>query len=247
MASSAAICRRVSRTSATSDISALFSKKTIFLGCLSFADARSVQEQAVLRCQSDGNAELLLICEHPPTLSLGRRTLDLHLGLSLSQWESMGVEVVAADRGGSVTYHGPGQLVIYPVLSLRRRRLGVKRFVEAGLGSIAAVLNGLGMEAFVSLDRTGVWVVSEELRSSGNKGERKICSVGLRVRCGVTDHGFALNVGCDMTPFRRFSPCGFSGQEMTSIEQETGRTVSAVETAGLVAKSFWKCMGIIEK
>ena len=114
--------------------------------------------------------------------------------------------------GGGITYHGPGQLMLYPVISLRERRLGVRRFVERGLQAITVVFRSFGVDAVYELKcRAGVWV-----------GGRKLASVGLRIIDGVTLHGWSINIACDLRPFSLFSPCGIKNCPVSSLENEAG-------------------------
>lgn len=185
-----------------------------------------VQEQWCGRRSRGECDDVVLFCEHPPTLSLGKRTLPEHV-LSVRQSHPE-IAIAQADRGGCATYHGPGQLIIYPVISLRERRLGVRGFVDTGLRSIESVLLALGLAASRKMDPAGVWV-----------GGRKIASVGLRITEGITNHGFSLNVNCDLQPFSAFVPCGLTNVEMTSIVRELGGDVSVSELFSLITK-IWQ-------
>ena len=152
----------------------------------------------------------LLLLEHPPVFTLGRN------GNSANVLDAGDIPVVRVDRGGDVTYHGPGQLVGYPIVDLRR--LGVKRFVEGLEGSILDVLGALGVKGERRRGCVGVW-------ASGGK----IASLGIRVSRGISTHGFALNVGNDLEPFARIHPCGQPGCAMTSVSRELGREVQVSE------------------
>jgi lipoate-protein ligase B len=189
-------------------------------GICSFAEMRERQVRLHGLRRAGDCPDTILFCEHPPTLSLGRRTRDDHLLVPLDRWRAQGVEVVCADRGGGPTYHAPGQLVVYPIVSLREWKLGVRSFVMFGLEVIAEVLTGLGLAAVVRSDPVGVWVLAND--SAGNESSlgRKIASVGLRVRQGVTEHGFSINVSCDLQAFTMFLPCGLQSVEVTSVQKE---------------------------
>jgi lipoyl(octanoyl) transferase len=119
--------------------------------------------------------------------------------------------VVQIDRGGQVTYHGPGQLVVYPLLDLGRAKLGVRTLVEGIERAIVATVAEWGIEAYGRRDAPGVYV-----------GPRKLASVGLRIRRGCSYHGLALNVAMDLEPFRRINPCGYAGLEMTQVSELGG-------------------------
>ncbi len=153
--------------------------------------------------------DTLILVEHPPVVTVGIEGDD---GGAVST----GIPVVSVERGGHATYHGPGQLVGYPIVDLDPRSRDVRRFVhdveEIVIRSIAA----FGVKGAHVPGRHGVWI----------EGERKIASIGIAVDHWVTLHGFALNVDVDLTAFRRFHPCGFDGSVMTSLARETGRPVT---------------------
>jgi lipoyl(octanoyl) transferase len=138
--------------------------------------------------------------EHPPVFTLGMNATTEHL-LAVG-----GIPVVEIDRGGQVTYHGPGQLVVYPLLDLARHALGVRALVEGIERAVVATLAGWGIEARGSREAPGVYV-----------DDRKVASVGLRIRRGRSYHGLALNVAMDLEPFGRINPCGYAGLQMTQV------------------------------
>jgi lipoyl(octanoyl) transferase len=143
--------------------------------------------------------------EHPPVFTLGMNARPEHL---LAPGD---IPVVQIDRGGQVTYHGPGQLVVYPLLDLDRAGLGVRALVEGIERAIVATVAQWGIEALGRRDAPGVYV-----------GARKLASVGLRIRRGCSYHGLALNVAMDLEPFRRINPCGYAGLEMTQVNDLGG-------------------------
>jgi len=143
--------------------------------------------------------------EHPPVFTLGMNSRPEHL---LGTGD---IPVVQIDRGGQVTYHGPGQLVVYPLLDLGRAKLGVRTLVEGIERAIVATVAEWGIEACGRRDAPGVYV-----------GPRKLASVGLRIRRGCSYHGLALNVAMDLEPFRRINPCGYAGLEMTQVSELGG-------------------------
>jgi lipoyl(octanoyl) transferase len=148
----------------------------------------------------DDTADEIWFLEHPPVFTQGLNGKPEHVLLPGD------IPVVAIDRGGQVTYHGPGQLVVYPLLDLRRLGLGVRPLVVALERAIAALAAQHGIEAAGRRDAPGVYV-----------GARKLASLGLRVRRGASYHGLALNVDMDLEPFRRINPCGYAGLEMTQL------------------------------
>ena len=147
-----------------------------------------------------GTRDEIWFLEHPPVFTQGLNGKPEHVLLPGD------IPVVAIDRGGQVTYHGPGQLVVYPLLDLRRLGLGVRALVVALERAIAALAAQHGIEAAGRRDAPGVYV-----------GTRKLASLGLRVRRGASYHGLALNVDMDLEPFRRINPCGYAGLEMTQL------------------------------
>ncbi len=201
-----------------------------FLGRVTFDDARKVQEEFVQKRRMGEVSDLFLFCEHPPTLSFGKRsrTEDQAQVQNRDAFQA----IVFCDRGGKATYHGPGQLVIYPVICLTTRRLGVRLFTQLGLGAIADVLSSFGIESTPLLDPAGVWVERRDATQA------KIASVGLRITGGVTNHGFSLNVAGDLSPFSWFRPCGHTGLQVTSIEQEQASAPPLDVVAEAVLRSF---------
>lgn len=141
--------------------------------------------------------------EHPPVFTLGRAGRRSHLHATGD------IQVVPVDRGGQVTYHGPGQIMIYTLVDLRRVGLGVRGFVETLENGVIDTLAGYGVVAANRPDAPGVYVAG-----------RKIAALGLRVRQGAAFHGLALNVDCDLTAFDRIDPCGYEGLEVTSTQRE---------------------------
>lgn len=129
------------------------------------------------------------------------------------------IPVVQVDRGGQVTYHGPGQQVIYLMLNIKRRKLGVRHLVTAMEEAVVGLLGKYGVTAYPKPDAPGVYV-----------DEKKVCSLGLRIRNGCSFHGLALNVNMDLSPFQRINPCGYAGMEMIDTARLNGPT--ALETAG---------------
>ena len=168
----------------------------------------------------------LILVEHPPVVTVGVEGDDGGAAAS-------GLPVVSVERGGRATYHGPGQLVGYPIVDLDARGRDVRRFVHGLEELIVRALRDLSIEAGHVSGRRGVWV----------DGERKIASIGIAVDHWVTLHGFALNVTTDLSEFDRFHPCGFDGSVMTSVARETGRAVSVMEVKGPVVDAWAAVFG----
>lgn len=151
--------------------------------------------------RSDENDDEIWVCEHPPVYTLGQAGRAEHI-LNTAE-----IPVVQSDRGGQVTYHGPGQVVVYTLINLRRSNLGVRDMVVRLENSVIAVLAEHGIEAAGRRDAPGVYV-----------GEAKIAALGLRVRRGCTYHGLAMNIDADLTPFSGIDPCGYRGMAVTSTQ-----------------------------
>ena len=182
------------------------------LGTIPYRDGVELQERLRERRQAAEIPDLLLVLEHPPVYTKGKRTTAGDLPMGEDWYRERGIDVCETDRGGRVTYHGPGQLVAYPIMAIDR----VADFVHTMEGAIVAALGDEGIEAEVrEAPHTGVWA-----------GDSKIASIGVRVSGGVTTHGLAVNVDNDLEPFEWIVPCGIEHVLMTSISQETGRTRS---------------------
>jgi lipoate-protein ligase B len=178
-------------------------------GRVPYREALALQ-RALAQARIDGRLEhdVLLLLEHPDVLTLGRTAQAGHL------IDSRGIEVVEVERGGDVTYHGPGQLVGYPILDLRHHRPDLHWYLRTLERALIEALALLDIPAARRADYTGVWV--------GTEGPRKIASIGVHVKQWVSWHGFALNVTTDLSQFRRIVACGIPGVEMTSVERERG-------------------------
>lgn len=179
-----------------------------WLGRISFEKAFALQEEIVRAKNGTSAPDELLLLEHEPIYTIGR-TPDQS---SLRVAEKLPHPVLQINRGGQATYHGPGQLVGYPILDLRERGQDLHRYLRALEEILIEVLRDCDVAAQRREGLTGVWV-----------GSRKIASIGVGVRHWITMHGFALNVGGDLSPFQQITPCGIAGVEMTSVERESGR------------------------
>jgi lipoyl(octanoyl) transferase len=181
------------------------------LGTVPYRCAVAIQEQIRRRRLTGELPDTLLLLEHPRVYTRGRRSREGELPLGEDFYRAQGIDVVATDRGGRITYHGPGQLVGYPVMRID----AVDRYLRSMEGAIAAALAEQGIVARGrpqdGADYTGVWV-----------GERKIASIGVHVSRAITTHGFAVNVDNDLQPFSWVVACGLPGVQMTSIAQELG-------------------------
>lgn len=186
--------------------------RTLYLGQLGLDQlierTKAVFHQEVLL----GEDDLMLFCEHPPVLSLGKNFKGFSRGeMSLDSWKERGVGILSADRGGQATYHGPGHLMVYPVINLKKKNLGVKKFIEIFLNSMIMSLAEIEIgELFIDEKKVGVWCEDTK---------QKLVSLGLRIDRGVTRHGASIYVDGDLEPFNWFSPCGYEGDKVCSIEK----------------------------
>jgi lipoyl(octanoyl) transferase len=171
----------------------------------------------------DFQPDTILILEHPPVYTLGRRTRLSHWGGNVSALCTDGAELHHVNRGGSVTFHGPGQIVVYPVLKLERHATGPRQLVWLLEEVIIQVLERWNITGSRIVGKPGVWIMTPE--------PQKIAFLGIRIEHGVTLHGFALNVDVDLTPFQRIHPCGFSDCRVTSMAavRRTAVPVGAVK------------------
>ncbi|MBT6236226.1 MAG: lipoyl(octanoyl) transferase LipB [Bacteroidetes bacterium] len=187
--------------------------KLLNIGLTPYAQALAKQEevhQGVLA----GEEDTLIICEHSHVYTFGKRANKNNLLINPDFLKSINAEVHETERGGDITYHGPGQLVGYPIINLRKHGIGVKKYVETIELSIIKALATLGITAYQIDGLTGIWVGEDK------EVKRKIGAIGIRVRNGVSMHGFALNVSTDLTYFNHIVPCGITDKAVTSIEQE---------------------------
>ena len=169
----------------------------------------------------------LILLEHPPVFTAGRRTLD-------SEMPTDGSRVITVDRGGKITFHGPGQIVGYPIVRLKNPNdvVGFVREIETGL---IRVCQEFGINAQRYCERSGVWIRDA-------RGDRKIAAIGIRVARGVTMHGFALNVDPDLSYFDRIVPCGIADAEVTSLSRELGRKVLIEEVMPILEQNIFESL-----
>lgn len=194
---------------------------------MEYEAALALQREVHSEVVSGGRPNTLLLLEHPPVFTAGRRTLD-------SERPVDGSTVIDVDRGGKITFHGPGQLVGYPIITLKNSNdvVGFVRELENALIDICAEFN-LKTERYC--ERSGVWIRDE-------KGDRKIAAIGLRVARGVTMHGFALNVSPDLSYFNRIVPCGIPDAGVTSLAAELGRDITIDEVSPIVESHMFEAL-----
>jgi lipoyl(octanoyl) transferase len=163
----------------------------------------------------------LIFVEHPHVYTLGKSGSENNLLINEGFLKTINATYYKIDRGGDITYHGPGQLVGYPIFDLDALGLGVKSYIFKIEESIIELAKEFGLHAKRLEGATGVW-----LESAGNSSQRKLCAIGVKVSRGVTMHGFALNINTDLSYFSWINPCGFTDKGVTSIQKETGSEIS---------------------
>ncbi|MDH5675729.1 MAG: lipoyl(octanoyl) transferase LipB [Myxococcales bacterium] len=194
------------------------------LGRVPYARALSLQQALLEERAGDAIDDTLLLLEHDPVITLGRGARPEHVLLSRAGLEAQNIELFETGRGGDVTYHGPGQLVAYPILNLNPDRRDVRKYVNKLEQVMIDIVARYGIEAGRIEGLNGTWVM-----------DRKIGAVGVRISRWITMHGFALNVTTALDAFNLIVPCGISDKRVTSIAQETGRSLAleAVEEVAI--------------
>ena len=197
-------------------------------GLVEYEAALGMQRQFHQEIVAGTRPNSLILLEHPSVFTAGKRTQDF-------ERPSDGTPVIDVDRGGRITWHGPGQLVGYPIVKLLKptELVGFVRTLESALIKICS---RFGIESQRVEGRSGVWVCDD-------KGDRKIAAIGIRVASGVTMHGFALNVSPDLTAFGQIVPCGIDDAEVTSMTRELGREISISEVISMVEKEITAALG----
>jgi lipoyl(octanoyl) transferase len=213
----------------------------IELGRMGYADAWALQQKLVAARKVGNVPDVLLFCEHPHVLTLGRNGRAEHLRVPASALERMGVEFHHSNRGGDITYHGPGQIVGYPILQLSEIRRDVVWYVRRLEQVMIRTSEAFGVEAFRMPGRTGVWARSAADTPSS---EEKLGAIGVHISRWVTSHGFAFNVCSALSYFDLIVPCGIAGCRATSLERLLGRRVGTAEVLPRLAAEFGRAFGI---
>lgn len=196
-------------------------------GVIDYQKAWEIQKSIHAQVAEGRRPSTLMLLEHPSVYTAGRRTLD-------HERPNDGTPVINVDRGGKITWHGPGQLVGYPIVKLAKRHdvVGFVREIETSLIQVCQEFN---IDAVRYCERSGVWIRDE-------KGDRKIAAIGIRFAKGVTMHGFALNVNPDLTAFQKIVPCGIPDADVTSMQTELGRAITIDEVEPLVEKYVYEAL-----
>jgi len=201
------------------------------LGEISFNDARAIQSDLMLKRVNNLIPDTIIFCEHPATLTRGIRATNAEL---LVEQEELGkVQIIQTDRGGEWTAHEPGQLVIYPVIDLKLRKLSPKCVVDVLLNTVSSALNMLNIPSTTSRKPAGIFV-----------GSKKIASIGLKISKGITNHGLSLNVSNSLTTFELIVPCGLVDIEMTSASKELGITMETMTMIPIIEQQFINSFGV---
>lgn len=203
------------------------------LGRVGYEEGLALQAQLVEERRSGAVGDTVLLLEHPPVITLGVKTRQgpKHIIASEPELAREGVAVHETGRGGDVTYHGPGQLVAYPILDLRPDRCDVHRYVRDLEEVLIRTIAEFGVVGVRVQGLSGVWI--------GEAGrERKIAAIGVRISRWITSHGFALNVSTNLKHFRLIVPCGIADRGVTSLEQELGRVVPMADVEAAAARAF---------
>jgi len=196
------------------------------LGLSDYHQAWRLQRTFYTHCRTTGD-NVLLLTEHYPVVTLGYRRPYEQVLLSAADLAEKGIDLITSERGGGATYHGPGQLVAYPIFSTLLRRYGIKEFIARLEEVMGRVSQSFGVAATRRVGLPGLWV-----------GECKLGAIGITVRRGTSLHGFALNVNVDLRPFSYIVPCGLTGKGVTSLAQEMRREV----TVEAVVEQVWQAV-----
>ena len=205
----------------------------VSLGSVAYAPAWDVQKRTHQRVVAGELPNVLLLLEHPHVYTLGRRGAEDDILISQERLAELGAEVHHIDRGGEVTYHGPGQLVGYPIINLRRWYGGALKYVRTLERVLIDTLSEFGIHAESEDRPTGVWV-----------GEAKIAAIGVRISRGVTMHGFALNVDPDLSYFDHIVPCGMRDANVTSMAMELNSPQDVGAVSAVLEERFGRAFGL---
>jgi len=207
------------------------------LGLIGYAEAWELQKRVVAARKADAIEDVLLFCEHPHVITLGRSGKRENLLASEHVLRQKGVEFHASDRGGDVTYHGPGQIVGYPILNLGAIRRDVVWYVRMLEEAMIRATAEFGITAERVAGKTGIWV-------RAGSTEEKLAAIGVHISRWVTSHGFAYNVSTDLRNFDLIVPCGIADRKATSLEKLLGRSVEQKEVAPRIAKHLGEVLGV---
>ncbi|MGB6597353.1 MAG: lipoyl(octanoyl) transferase LipB [Candidatus Acidiferrum sp.] len=222
---------------------------TIDLGLLGYAEAYALQKRVVAARKADAIEDVLLLCEHTPVITQGRNGKREHLLVSENVLRQRNVEFHESSRGGDVTYHGPGQLVGYPILQLGAIRKDVVWYVRMLEEVMIRASAEFGICAHREAGKTGIWVKGEDktFTQSAQREEaaaEKLGAIGVHISRWVTSHGFAYNVATDLRNFDLIVPCGIAGRKATSLEKLLERSVKMSDVASMMVRHFGDVFGV---
>ena len=201
---------------------------------IDYRDAWHLQSNLIIaRKERNLPNDIVLFLEHPAVFTLGRRGVQECMLVSEEFLEKAGVQVIQVERGGNITFHGPGQLVVYPIVDLQAARIKVVDFVTGLEEVMLRTAENWGIAAGRDAANRGIWV-----------GPRKMGSIGIAVRRGISFHGLALNVNVDLSPFSWIQPCGLQGVGMTSMQQESGQKLPMDEVLNVLKEELKAALGI---
>ena len=211
------------------------------LGLIGYAEACELQKRVVAARKAGAIDDVLLFCEHPHVITLGRSGKRANLLASENVLRQKGVEYLASTRGGDITYHGPGQIVGYPILNLSAMRRDVVWYVRTLEEAMIRATAELGVAACREPGKTGIWVNAPERTATQSAPRKeakaeKLAAIGVHISRWITSHGFAYNVATDLRYFDLIVPCGIADRKATSLEKLLGRNVSPAEIKPLLAK-----------
>jgi lipoyl(octanoyl) transferase len=206
----------------------------IELDLIEYSEALEIQKTLVQNKILEGGPDVLLILEHPPTVTLGVRGKASDLLISTEALAERGVALHRSDRGGEATFHGPGQMVCYPIVDLKALGLSARRYVQGLEETIIDTLAGFHVKGFSQSRKVGVWTSPTD----------KIASIGVRIQRRITSHGFSLNVDLQMNPCDLIVSCGMPDARMVSLNQLVPRPVAVESVRKAVARSFAKVFGV---
>jgi lipoyl(octanoyl) transferase len=215
---------------------------TVDLGLIGYEAAWELQRRVVAARKLALIPDLLLLCEHPHVITLGRSGKSEHLLASEHLLKQMGVEFHATNRGGDITYHGPGQIVAYPILNLAEIRRDVVWYVRQLEEAMIRATGEYGIAAKRCEGRTGIWVDVKDV-ATGAHSEEKLGAIGVHISRWVTSHGLAYNVSTDLRYFELIVPCGISGCRATSLERLLGRPMEMADAAPRLVRHLGECFG----
>src|ERR1700693_863385 len=214
------------------------------LGLIAYAEAWELQERVVAARKAGAIEDVLLFCEHPHVITLGRNGRREHLLASEQVLRQKGVEFHSSDRGGDITYHGPGQLVGYPILNLGAIRKDVVWYVRMLEEVMIRATAEFGISAERVTGKTGIWVPGTNDPNAASLIEEKLGAIGVHISRWVTSHGFAYNVSTDLRNFDLIVPCGITGRKATSLEKILGRAVTRKEVVQPLVRNFGEVFGL---